>query len=84
MLQVLILHLFQQRNNIFGYNLKALGVQVQTVIAIFFCKSALFIGQHFCKVEPLHLAVKSDFVQFFVSCQNLFVTASADHLPCDD
>ena len=69
MLQVLILHLFQQRNNIFGYNLKALGVQVQTVIAIFFCKSALFIGQHFCKVEPLHLAVKSDFVQFFVSCQ---------------
>ena len=79
-----VLCLFQQRNNIFGYNLKALGVQVQTVIAVFFCKPALFVGQHFCKVEPLHLTVKSDFVQFLVDCQNLFVTAFADHLPCND
>jgi hypothetical protein len=45
---------------------------------------ALFVGQHFCKVEPLHLTVKSDFVQFLVDCQNLFVTAFADHLPCND
>lgn len=84
MLQVLVLRLFQEWDNIFGYNLKALGVQVQTVIAILFCKPALFVGQHFCKVEPLHLAFKSDFVQFFVDCQNIFVPAFADHLPCND
>lgn len=56
---------------------------MQTVIAIFFCKSAFFIGQHFCKVEPLHLAFESDFVQFLVDCQNLFVEKIVQNISYD-